>query len=67
MLQVINKQSNGWTLMIYGRECFFSKKLHLFTETMKPLNPNANGGLRWRLNGKWVSYKQIKSQILLFS
>jgi hypothetical protein len=75
MLQLIEKQAHSWTLLINGKRCSFTiKPLALYHSNsfiaIRPnpaksgqIRPNCDNGLRWKVGGGWVSYKQIKSVI----
>ena len=63
MIQLIENKSNNWHIKINGVDCTFIpmalfKENNLFAE-----KANCENGLRWRINRKWVSYKQIKKAI----
>ena len=50
-------------MVIHGVECIFiPMELYVGNELL-PQKPNADRGLRWRVNRKWVSYRQIKRRI----
>ena len=66
MIQIIEKQDNGWHMVIHGQPCYFTRQLDLYTTGLLPLPANTDNGLRWRINRKWVSYRQIKKIILQF-
>jgi hypothetical protein len=65
MIQVIERQNNNWHMVIHGKVCTFAIKPmalymgnNLFAE-----DTDAENGLRWRINRKWISYKQVKAAI----
>jgi len=47
-------------MVIHGKECMFTPMALYLGNKLLPETPNADRGLRWRINRKWVSYKQIK-------
>lgn len=51
-------------MIIHGVECTFSPMNLYVGNNLFPEQPNADNGLRWRVNRKWVSYKQIKNAII---
>jgi hypothetical protein len=63
MIQHIEKHGVNWHMIINNVPVIFSPKLDLYTDGLFPHPANADNGLRWRINRKWVSYKQIKKAI----
>lgn len=65
-MQVIKYQSGIWHMAINGKICqLHLKPVALFVENnLLPELPDCSNGLRWRVNRKWVSYRQIKHAIL---
>ena len=66
MIQVIEIQSNKYTLNIYGIKCIFIP-MQLFTsDSFLPLTafvPKNKSVIKWKVKGKEVSYNQIKKAI----
>jgi len=55
-------------MVIHGKACTFAiKPLALYIgNSLFAEDPDTENGLRWRINRKWISYKQIKESIKLF-
>lgn len=64
MIQLIDKQGNKWHMIINGVECVFIPLSLFVGNRLLPEKPNVDKGLRWRVNRKWISYKQIKYAII---
>ena len=62
MIQLIDNKAGIWHLNINEVYCTFIPP-RLFIKGLLPHPGNADNGLRWRVNRKWVSYKQIKKEI----
>ena len=66
--QVVDSQNNIWHMIINGKRCTFMIPIALYLENeLSPLKPDVDNGFRWRVNRRWVSYKQIKNAILSYS
>lgn len=67
MIQLIEKQKGKYTLLIHGKECVFMP-MDLFLSTsflpLKSFVPKGKSVIKWKVNGKQVSYNQIKKAIL---
>jgi len=63
MIQIIEKQSNGWHITFNNVDLIFIPPQLFLHNSFIPLKANADNGLRWRVNRKWISYNQIKSEI----
>ena len=63
MIQIIERQYNGWRIAFNGAQLFFYPPSLYFLNSFVPLKANADNGLRWRVNRKWISYNQIKAKI----
>ena len=63
MIQIIEKQSNGWHILFNGAQLFFYPPRLYLLNSFVLLKANADNGLRWRVNRKWISYNQIKAKI----
>lgn len=67
MIQLIEKHKGKYTLIIQGIECVFMP-MDLFLSSsflpLKPFVPKGKSVIKWKVNGKQVSYKQIKNAIL---
>lgn len=62
-IQLIDKQSNNYRLLISGVECLFIP-MELFTTGIFPVKKCiVNGSLGWYVARKFISYKQIKKTI----
>ena len=64
MIQLIEKHGNNWHMIINDTPVVLTKKLDMYAIGLFPLRANTDSGLRWRINRKWVSYKQIKKAII---
>lgn len=64
MVQVIENNGNKWHMIINGVDCVFIPLSLFVGNNLFPTKPNVEKGLRWRVNRKWVSYKQIKNAII---
>jgi hypothetical protein len=66
MIQLIEKQTGKYTLQIHGVTCIFMP-ISLFRADsifpLKPFVPSGKSVLKWKVNGKQVSYNQIKKAI----
>lgn len=65
MIQIIEKQSNGWHIKFNDTDLTFIPPSLFLRNSFVPIKANADNGLRWRVNRKWISYNQIKDKILL--
>ena len=63
MIQNIEKQYDNWHIVFNDTKLCFTVKPILLYHGFMPVEPNCTNGLRWRVKGKWLSYKQIKSAI----
>lgn len=63
MIQIIEKQANGWHIKFNNAHLIFMPPQLFMENSFIPLKANADNGLRWRVNRKWVSYNQIKKAI----
>lgn len=63
MIVSIKKHGVNWHMVINGAPVIFTKFCDLYADGLVPLPANVDNGLRWRINRKWVSYKQIKKAI----
>ena len=63
MIQLIKKEGASWHMIIHGVECTFFQMSLYIGNNLFPVNPNTDHGLRWRVNRKWVSYRQVKKSI----
>jgi len=63
MIQIIERQENGWHIKFDDADLIFIPPLLFPCNSFVPIKANADNGLRWRVNRKWVSYNQIKSEI----
>lgn len=50
-------------MIIHGIECTFIPMRLYVGNNLFPEIPNTDNGLRWRVNRKWVSYRQVKKSI----
>jgi hypothetical protein len=66
MIQIIDKQYNGWQIGFNGVKLFFTPKPIRLYHGFKEIEADVSNGLRWRFKGKWISYKQIKETIELY-
>ena len=64
MIQLIEKKGNTWHMVIHGVDCTFIPVALYIGNNLFPEKPNADNGLRWRVNRKWISYKQIKMSVI---
>jgi hypothetical protein len=62
-IQVIKKDGGKWHMTIHGVGCTFIPMALYIGNNLFPEQANADRGLRWRINRKWISYKQIKNEI----
>ena len=66
-MQVIEKQYNKYKLKINDTQCYFIPPYHLFVENnllpLKPFVPKGKSVLKYLVNGKQVSYWQIKKAL----
>lgn len=66
MIQLIEIQTNKYTLKIYGIECIFIPMNLFISNSFLPLTafvPKNKSVIKWKVNGKQVSYNQIKKAI----
>ena len=61
MIELIEKQKGGWHIKISGDDYFFTGTKLYKGNNLIPVTPNADKGLRWRVNRSWVSYLGLKS------
>jgi hypothetical protein len=62
-IQLIEKQPGKYTLLINGVTCIFMPISLLRSDSIFPLKPFVPAGksvLKWKVNGRQVSYNQIK-------
>lgn len=65
MIELKHKQGNNWHITINGIDCMFTPIALYIGNNLYPEKANADNGLRWRINRKWVSYNKIKIAIKL--
>lgn len=68
MIQLIEKQQGKYTLKINGVMCVFMPMCLFCGRSIIPLKPFVPKGksvIKWKVNGKQVSYNQIKQAIKL--
>lgn len=63
MIQLIERQYNSWHIKFNNADLIFIPPQLFLYNSFIPLKANADNGLRWRVNRKWVSYNQIKKAI----
>jgi len=66
MIQLIEKQKGKYTLIIYGITCVFMPMSLFLSDSIMPLKPFVPKGksvIKWKVNGKQISYNQIKKAI----
>lgn len=50
-------------MVIHGVHCTFTPMNLYKGNNLFPIRPDVDNGLRWRVNRKWVSYRQVKEKI----
>ena len=63
MIESIEKHGVNWHMVINGIPVIFTRFCDIYTDKLTPFPANTDNGLRWRINRKWASYKQIKKAI----
>ena len=68
MIQLVDKHKGKYTLIIHGVECIFMPMALFLSTSLMPLKafvPNGKSVIKWKVNGKQVSYNQIKKAIMI--
>jgi len=63
MIHIIEKQVNSWHILFDNEVLVFIPPHLFYANSFIPIKANADNGLRWRINRKWISYNQIKTAI----
>ncbi|MEP7317201.1 MAG: hypothetical protein ABI921_00615 [Panacibacter sp.] len=66
MIKLIDKQRGKYTLLIYETKCIFMPMSLFIGNSIlpeKPFVPKGKSVIKWKVNGKHISYNQIKAAI----
>lgn len=66
MIQLIDKQKGKYTLLIHGVICVFMPMDLFIGNSFMPAKsfvPKGKSVIKWKVNGKQISYNQIKKAI----
>ena len=66
MIEIIDIQKGRYTLIIHGIECIFMPMDLFLSSSLFPLKafvPKGKSVIKWKVNGKQVSYNQIRKAI----
>lgn len=66
MIQIIDRDNNKYTLLINNNEYIFIPILLYKSNSLLPLKsfvPKGKSVIKWKVNGKQISYNQIKKAI----
>ena len=65
-VQLIDKQKGKYTLIIHEKKCVFMPMILFLSDSflpLKPFVPKNKSVIKWKVNGRQVSYNQIKKAI----